>query len=88
MGAGMTETPTPRLRFKPRTTIHRSAFPDRWIVPPHLRGLACQACGHFFQDGESHGELDLTTGEITCTWRLVRFHRQPMDWRAELPAHD
>jgi hypothetical protein len=48
-----------------------------WLVPPHLRGYACQVCGHFFQDGETHGELDLTTGELTCKSRVLTITNRP-----------
>lgn len=58
-------------RLQPQTTGHRSPFPQRWDVPPHLRGLACQACGCFFQDGESHGEVDLDTGVVICQTRVI-----------------
>jgi hypothetical protein len=51
------------MRFKAPTTRSLTP-PGRWTVPPHMRGLACQACGTFFQDGESHGEMDWATGEI------------------------
>lgn len=63
---------TPRSRFKAQTTRTRQAPDAIWRVPLHLRGLACQACGYFFQDGESHGELDLGTGELTCQTRTLR----------------
>ncbi len=62
-------------RLKPQTTIRREPFDRVWRVPDHLRGLACQACGHFFQDGESHGEVDLATGEVTCRTGLIRLDR-------------
>lgn len=63
-------------RFKLRTTISRQA-PGRWCVPPHLRGLACQVCGYFFQDGETHGELNLETGELTCKARTLKVSNRP-----------
>lgn len=64
-------------RMKPQTRVSRTPPPQRWAVPPHLRGLACQACGCFFQDGESHGELDLVTGELTCQTRTLRITNRP-----------
>lgn len=64
-------------RMRPQARIARTPPPDRWVVPPHLRGLACQACGYFFQDGESHGELDLLTGELTCQTRTLRITNRP-----------
>lgn len=63
-----------RSRMRPQVTRGATAAKpcaDRWVVPLHLRGLACQACGYFFQDGESHGVLDLATGEVTCRTRTV-----------------
>lgn len=59
-----------------RTTVSRQA-PTRWLVPPHLRGLACQVCGYFFQDGEEHGELNLETGGLTCRARTLRITNRP-----------
>lgn len=67
------------LRFRPRTTVHHAPLPQRWVVPPQLRGLACQACGFFFQDGERHGEVDLATGEVTCQTKTVRLFRSRAD---------
>lgn len=66
---------SPRMRPQIRTS--RTAPPARWVVPPHLRGLACQACGYFFQDGEEHGELDLSSGEVTCRTRALRITNRP-----------
>lgn len=62
-----------------RGQVTRSATrpSDVWAVPSHMRGLACQACGHFFQDGESHGELDLVTGEIICKSRVLQVTNRP-----------
>jgi hypothetical protein len=65
------------MRFKAPTTRSLTP-PGRWTVPPHMRGLACQACGKFFQDGESHGEMDWATGEIACAFRTVRVYRQSL----------
>lgn len=67
-----------RRRFRPRvtTTVTTQAL-AWWQVPPHLRGLACQACGYFFQDGEVHGELDLGTGTLTCQTRTLRITNRP-----------
>jgi len=63
-------------RMRPRVTRHKED-PPRWIVPPHLRGMACQVCGYFFQDGESHGELDLSTGEVICKTRTLTVSNRP-----------
>ena len=52
-------------------------FPQIWQVPPRLRGTACVLCGHFFQDGETHGELDITTGALTCKSRVLRIGNRP-----------
>lgn len=57
-----------------RTSRHT---PKVWRVPPHLRGLACQICGHFFQDGETHGELSFETGEMTCRSRVLQITNRP-----------
>jgi hypothetical protein len=67
------------MRMRPRTSVGTTPFAAVWAVPRHLRGLACQVCGHFFQDGESHGELDLSTGVLTCQWRTVRVFRDRVD---------
>jgi hypothetical protein len=63
-------------RFKPQTTARRSTSAG-WTVPPHLQGLACQCCGYFFQDGETHGELDFTTGALTCKTRVLQVTNRP-----------
>lgn len=64
-------------RFKPRITPHHGPIPARWLVPPYLRGLACQLCQCFFQDGEVHGELDLFTDTFTCRTRTLRITNRP-----------
>ena len=61
-----------RSRMRPQTAVRSQPFPARWVVPRHLRGLACQACGYFFQDGESHGELDFATGAVTCQTKTLK----------------
>lgn len=53
------------------------ATPGLWRVPRHLQGLACQQCGYFFQDGETHGEIDFTTGETTCRARMLQVSGRP-----------
>lgn len=62
-------------RRQVQTRVSRQA-PGPWVVPPHLRGLACKCCGYFFQDGETHGELDFSTGELTCKTRTIRLSTQ------------
>lgn len=64
-------------RMRPRLSTSRTPFPQIWRVPPHLRGLACQICGYFFQDGEIHGELNLQTGELICQTRTVPLVYRP-----------
>lgn len=76
----------PRSRMQPETTIRRAPFDPIWRVPDHLRGLACQVCGSFFQDGESHGALDLFTGAVTCQTRTILVRGRTQNVRGDTPS--